>query len=69
MIEFESTALMIGQLGLRVNLIAYPVVSVKKVIMLDNSISSDLVHTPLTSAMIIHVCVYCSLVCAQRGNK
>ncbi len=31
MIEFESTALMIGQLGLRVNLIAYPVVSVKKV--------------------------------------
>ena len=30
-IEFESTALMIGQLGLRVNLIAYPVVSVKKV--------------------------------------
>ena len=30
-IEFESTALMMGQLGLRVNLIAYPVVSVKKV--------------------------------------
>lgn len=30
-IEFESTALMIGQLGLRVNLIAYPVISVKKV--------------------------------------
>ena len=30
-IEFESTALMIGQFGLRVNLIAYPVVSVKKV--------------------------------------
>lgn len=30
-IEFESTALMIGQLGLRVNLIAYPVVSIRKV--------------------------------------
>ena len=30
-IEFESTALMIGHLGVRVSLIAYPVVSVKKV--------------------------------------
>ena len=30
MIEFESTALMIGQLGVRVSLIAYPVVSIKK---------------------------------------
>ena len=29
-IEFESTALMIGQLGVRVSLIAYPVVSIKK---------------------------------------
>lgn len=34
-IEFESTALMIGQLGLRVNLIAYPVVSVKKTFLDD----------------------------------
>lgn len=34
-IEFESTALMIGQLGLRVNLIAYPVVSVKKAFLDD----------------------------------
>lgn len=31
-IEFESNAMMIGHLGLRVSLIAYPVVSVKKVI-------------------------------------
>ena len=30
-IEFESHAMMIGHLGLRVSLIAYPVVSVKKV--------------------------------------
>ena len=30
-IEFESNAMMIGHLGLRVSLIAYPVVSVKKV--------------------------------------
>ncbi|XP_075265445.1 uncharacterized protein LOC142357807 [Convolutriloba macropyga] len=29
-IEFESTALMIGQLGMRVSLIAYPVVSIRK---------------------------------------
>lgn len=29
-IEFESTALMIGHLGVRVSLIAYPVVSIKK---------------------------------------
>ena len=29
-IEFESNAMMIGLLGLRVSLIAYPVVSVKK---------------------------------------
>mmetsp|Transcript_17160 Transcript_17160/g.47891 ORF Transcript_17160/g.47891 Transcript_17160/m.47891 type:complete len:212 (-) Transcript_17160:322-957(-) len=29
-IEFESTALMIGQLGVRVSLIAYPVVSIRK---------------------------------------
>ncbi|KAK9829323.1 hypothetical protein WJX72_005191 [[Myrmecia] bisecta] len=29
-IEFESTALMIGHVGVRVSLIAYPVVSVKK---------------------------------------
>lgn len=30
-IEFESNAMMVGHLGLRVSLIAYPVVSVKKV--------------------------------------
>lgn len=30
-IEFESTALMIGHLGVRVSLIAYPIVSIKKV--------------------------------------
>lgn len=31
MIEFESTAMMIGQLGVRVSLIAYPIISIKKV--------------------------------------
>lgn len=30
-IEFESTALMLGQVGVRVSLISYPVVSVRKV--------------------------------------
>jgi hypothetical protein len=30
-IEFESTAMMIGQLGVRVSLIAYPIISIKKV--------------------------------------
>ena len=31
LIEFESTALMVGHLGVRVSLILYPLVSVKKV--------------------------------------
>lgn len=34
-IEFESNAMMVGHLGLRVSLIAYPVVSVKKVRLLS----------------------------------
>ncbi|KAK9821469.1 hypothetical protein WJX81_006655 [Elliptochloris bilobata] len=34
-IEFESTAMMIGQLGVRVSLIAYPVVSIKKAFLED----------------------------------
>lgn len=33
-IEFESNAMTVGHLGLRVSLIAYPVVSVKKVCLL-----------------------------------
>lgn len=48
-IEFESTALMIGQLGLRVNLIAYPVVSVKKVTMLS-------MHPFVVIALVIDLC-------------
>ena len=31
LIEFESTAMMLGHLGVRMSLISYPLVSVKKV--------------------------------------
>jgi hypothetical protein len=44
-IEFESHAMMIGHLGLRVSLIAYPVVSIKKAKLLSMShAANSIVH-------------------------
>mmetsp|Transcript_31045 Transcript_31045/g.55594 ORF Transcript_31045/g.55594 Transcript_31045/m.55594 type:complete len:272 (-) Transcript_31045:259-1074(-) len=43
-IEFESTALMIGRLGVTISLIAYPVISVKKTFL--NSIRDELETNP-----------------------